>query len=158
MIATSLILSAVLLAQAQTPAPKAKVAPAPKGNVASAPKGDDAPATKVMTPAERAQQDRGSSTAKKPVVRSKKAQFQAAERARAAREEAMMRDYELKMAPIIAAQQVEMARIQAQQEQAAIQQQFQQQRIALENQRLQLEYWRSQQPVNVIIRTEPIRP
>jgi hypothetical protein len=145
MIATPLILLAALLGQAQAPA--------------AAPKGNDAPATRAMTPEERAQYVRETSIAKRKAERQKKAQFQAAQRARAAQQEAMMRDYELKMAPIVAAQQIEMARLRLQEQQAAFNQQaivnaqqFQAARLAQENQRLQLQYWQSQQPIQVIIK------
>jgi hypothetical protein len=143
MIASALILSTALLVQ--TPA--------------AVPKENDAPATKVMTPAERARYERESLIARRKAERQSKAQAQAARRARSAEEEAKIRDYELKMAPIMAAQQVEMAKIRSQDQQAAFNQQaimnaqqYQAARIAQENYRLQLEYWRSQQPIQVIIK------
>src|SRR4051812_517866 len=143
MVATALILSTALLAQ--TPA--------------AVPKENDAPATKVMSPAERARYERESLIAKRKAERLSKAQAQATRRTRAAQEEAKLRDYELKMAPIMAAQQVEMAKVRSQDQQAAFNQQaimnaqqYQAARLAQENYRLQLEYWRSQQPIQVIIK------
>jgi hypothetical protein len=143
MLATALILSTALLVQ--TPA--------------AVPEENDAPATTVMNPAERARHERESLIAKRKAERLGKAQAQAARRARAAQEEAKIRDYELKLAPIMAAQQVEMAKIRSQDQQAALNQQaimnaqqYQAARLAQENYRLQLEYWRSQQPIQVIIK------
>jgi len=143
MIATALVLSTSLLAQAP----------------AAVPKENDAPATRAISPAERARQEREVTLARRRAERLSKAQAQAAQRARAAQEEARIRDYELKMAPIVAAQQVEMAKIRAQEQQAALNQQavmnaqqYQAARLAQENYRIQLEYWRSLQPIQVIIK------
>src|SRR4051794_5660686 len=107
MIATALILSTALLAQAP----------------AGVPKGNDTPATKEMSLAERARHEREALIAKRKAERLGKAQTQAARRDRAAQEEAKLRDYEMKMAPILAAQQVETSRIRSQEQQAALQRQ-----------------------------------
>src|SRR4051794_27749817 len=107
MIATALILSTAVLVQAP----------------AAVPKENDAPATKVMTPAERARYERETLIARRKAERLSKAQAQGGRRARAAEEEAKFREYELKMAPIMAAQQVEMAKIRSQDQQAAFNQQ-----------------------------------
>src|SRR3954454_23204012 len=142
MVATALILSAALAVQAP----------------AAVPKEGEAPAARAMSPAERARIEREALIAKRKAGRLGKAQAQATRRGRAAEEEAKLRDYEMKMAPIVAAQQVEMAKIRSQEQQAAFQQQaimnaqqMQAARLAQENYRLQLEYWRSQRPVQVII-------
>jgi hypothetical protein len=143
MVATALILSSALLAQAP----------------AASPKKNAAPAAGAMSPAERARHEREALIARRKAEKLGKAQAQSARRDRAAQQEAKIRDYEVKMAPIMAAQEVEMARIRSQDQQAALNQQalvnaqqYQAARLAQENYRLQLEYWRSQQPLQVIIK------
>jgi hypothetical protein len=150
MFITALILSSILLMPTQDPVSKVQ----------------DAPAAKVLSPAEleklspadRTRYERARTIAKRNVDRQNKAKAQTARRARAAKDEAKLLEYELKMAPIIAARQAEMANIRAQQEQIAINrqavinaQQYQAARIAQENDRIAIDYWKSQQPIKVII-------
>lgn len=147
---TALILSSTLLLMTQNPAAKTQ----------------DAPAVKLLSPAEleklspadRAQYERARTIARRKAAQQAKNQAQAARRVRAAEDEAKLREYELKMAPIIAAKQVEMAKVQAQEAQAAAQrqaainaQQYQAARLAQENDRIAIEYWRAQQPIQVIL-------
>jgi hypothetical protein len=115
-----------------------------------------APTAKAAIPSERARAEREATIAKRRAAR-------ALRRADAAKKEADLRDYERKMAPIVANQQIEMARIRAQQQQNEMTQQalmnlqaIEAARLANERYAMQLRYWESQQPIRVII--DPRQP
>lgn len=116
--------------------------------------------------AEQARAERQATLARRKAAQSKKDQARAQRRAEAAKREADLRDYEMKMAPIVARQQIEMAKLQAARERNAIQAQglsnlqaIEAQRLANENYYYQLRYLESLRPIQVLVGpTGPVSP